>query len=166
MKNSKWLIGLLVIGLLFLAPFRCGKVPPEVRYIEKTDTITVTDTINHRDTIRITEPVPKYVEVLKVDTVFNEKGDTIPLVTENKLYNDTLCYQNDSIILESSITGINPKLDYIKADWRKQEIIKTVTITNYIKRKGFKISPQVGVGYGMINKKPDVFIGVGLSYNF
>ena len=54
----------------------------------------------------------------------------------------------------------------MKADWRKQEIIKTITITNTVKRKGLMITPQLGVGYGLLNKKTDVFLGIGLSYNF
>ena len=30
----------------------------------------------------------------------------------------------------------------------------------------FNVSPQVGVGYGMFNKKFDVYVGVGVGYNF
>ena len=30
----------------------------------------------------------------------------------------------------------------------------------------FVISPQVGVGVGMINKKLDVYVGVGVGYKF
>ena len=73
---------------------------------------------------------------------------------------------NDSIILESSIIGINPQLDYIKADWRRQEITNTITVTNYVKKKGLRITPQIGLGYGLLNKQTDVFVGIGLSYNF
>ena len=30
----------------------------------------------------------------------------------------------------------------------------------------FNVSPQIGVGYGMFNKKIDVYVGVGVGYNF
>jgi hypothetical protein len=32
--------------------------------------------------------------------------------------------------------------------------------------KKFSVSPQVGVGYGMFNKKFDAYVGVGVSYRF
>lgn len=165
MKNSKWIIIGLIVYILFLLNFPRYTKPNEI-IIEKSDTITVRDTVHTRDTLTITKPIPKYVEVVKTDTVFNEKGDTIQLVTENKLYNDTITCANDSIILESSITGVNPQLDYIKADWRRQEITNTITVTNYVRKKGLRITPQVGIGYGVLNKKTDVFVGIGLSYNF
>lgn len=165
MNNSKWIIIGLIAYILFLLNFPRYTKPNEI-IIEKSDTITVIDTVHTRDTLTITKPIPKYVEVVKTDTVFNEKGDTIQLVTENKLYNDTITCANDSIILESSITGVNPQLDYIKADWRRQEITNTITVTNYVRKKGLRITPQVGIGYGVLNKKTDVFVGIGLSYNF
>lgn len=164
-KWYKWVIIFLLGYIFFLLNLPKGTKPREI-IIEKSDTITVRDTVHTRDTLTITKPIPKYVEIVKTDTVFNDNGDTIQLVTENKLYNDTLCYQNDSIILESSITGINPQLDYIKADWRRQEITNTITVTNYVKKKGLRITPQIGLGYGLLNKKTDVFLGIGLSYNF
>ena len=46
---------------------------------------------------------------------------------------------------------------------RDKEII-TKTITK--RQKGLKISPSIGVGYGVINRKPDIWVGVGISYNF
>lgn len=164
-KWYKWVIIFLLGYIFFLLNLPKGTKPREI-IIDRTDTLTVSDTVYTRDTLTITKPIPQYVEIVKTDTVFNEKGDTIQLVTENKLYNDTLTCANDSIILESSITGINPQLDYIKADWRRQEITNTITVTNYVRKKGLRITPQVGLGYGLLNKKTDVFVGIGLSYNF
>jgi len=164
-KWYKWVIIFLLGYIFFLLNLPKGTKPREV-IIEKSDTITVRDTVHTRDTLTITKPIPKYVEVVKRDTVFNEKGDTIQLVTENKIFNDTITCANDSIILESSIIGINPQLDYIKADWRRQEITNTITVTNYVRKKGLRITPQIGLGYGLLNKKTDVFVGIGLSYNF
>lgn len=153
----------LLVGLFF---YRCENVPPT--YIERTDTLILADTAYIKDTLVIENPIPKYIEILKVDTFYTENGDTVPLATENKIFNDTLCNQNDSIILESSITCINPTLDYIKADWRRQEITNVVEITKYIKEKPkkFSISPQLGAGYGIFNKRPDIWIGIGINYNF
>lgn len=165
MDRTKWLIFAVIFALIGAHIYHILGKKAEVIEIEKTDTIVVNDTITQRDTITITKTKQVYKEIVKTDTVFNEKGDTIQLVTENKLYKDTLCSQNDSIILESSITGINPRLDWIKADWRKQEIIKTVTITNYVKPSKIKITPQLGIGYGLFSKKIDAYGGVGISIN-
>ena len=166
MMKTKWLIFALLFGLLGAHIYHIIVPKSEIIEIEKVDTIIVNDTIKHVDTITINKPIPIYSEIVKIDTLYKENGDTVQLFTENKLYKDTLCNQNDSIILESSISGINPRLDWMKADWRKQEIIKTITITNTVKRKGLMITPQLGVGYGLLNKKTDVFLGIGLSYNF
>ena len=166
MKIKDILLVLLFLSLLTAFFYRrCETIPPT--YIERIDTLILSDTIWQKDTFEIEKPIPKYIEILKTDTVYTPNGDTLQLVTENKIYNDTLCNQNDSIILESSITGINPTLDYIKADWRKQEITQYQTITKYIKEKPkrFTINPQLGVGYGIFNKRPDVFLGIGVSIN-
>ena len=166
MNKTKWLIFALLFGLLGAHIYHIIVPKSEVIEIEKVDTIIVNDTIKHVDTITINKPIPIYSEIVKIDTLYKENGDTVQLFTENKLYKDTLCNQNDSIILESSISGINPRLDWMKADWRKQEIIKTITITNTVKRKGLMITPQLGVGYGLLNKNFDVYGGIGLSIAF
>lgn len=169
-KNNsgwKWCLLFLIaytIALYFYSSYKISQIEPIE--IEKIDTLVVSDTIFKRDTLTITKPIPTYIQTIKTDTVYTEKGDTIQLLTENKIYKDTICYQSDSIILESSIIGINPQLDYIKADWRRQEITNTITIEKYVRKKGLRITPQVGLGYGLLNKQTDVFIGIGLSYNF
>ena len=169
MKNSKWLIGLLVVGLLFLAPFRCGKVPPEVKYIEKTDTWLVSDTVQVVDTFKIYNPVPKYIEIVKTDTFYNEKGDTIPLFTQTKTYRDTVkCAQNDTAIVTNTIQGINANLLSTEVELRKQEITNTITIEKIIKQKPKKWGVGVGIGYGigLKNKDFEPFLGVSINYNF
>lgn len=168
-KNNnlyKWIIGFLVVYIIFLLSFPNCKSDEII--IKKTDTITVSDTIIKTDTFLVEKPIPKYIEIVKIDTVFNEKGDTIQLVTENKQYNDTICYQNDSIILESSISGINPTLDYIKAELRKQEIVNTVEITKFIKEKPKKWSfgTSIGYGLGLKNRDFEPFLGITLQYRF
>ena len=67
----------------------------------------------------------------------------------------------------SYIRGINASQDSIKVWLKKSEITKTNTIeiTKYVekKRSRIHIQPQVGVGYGLINKKADVYIGIGIG---
>lgn len=140
----------------------------------KTKTIEINriDTLYQCDTayiqlppeiITINKPVPIYITEVKRDTV----RESTVLITENKIYNDTICKDNDSIIIQNSITGVNPILDYCKVDWRKQDkvITNTITIEKVVKNnKRISIGLQGGYGYGLINKQPDAFIGVGISY--
>lgn len=81
---------------------------------------------------------------------------------------------NDTLTYEASISGWSvegdeyPKLDSIKFDLRgfnirdKEVITKTITKP----QRGLKLAPAVGVGYGVVNRKPDIWIGVGITYNF
>ena len=51
--------------------------------------------------------------------------------------------------------------------------LKTMKVDNYTtiikqtpqKQNKWHISPQVGIGYGFFNKKPDVYIGFGIGYD-
>lgn len=81
---------------------------------------------------------------------------------------------NDTITYNASISGWSvdgdsfPKLDSIRFDLKGYNIKDKEIITKTImkRQKGLKISPAIGVGYGVFNKKPDAFIGVSISYNF
>lgn len=81
---------------------------------------------------------------------------------------------NDTLTYNASITGWSvdgddfPKLDSIRFTMKGYNVRDKEIITKTIikRQKGLKISPSIGVGYGVINRKPDVYIGVGISYNF
>ena len=138
--------------------------------IKQIDTVFHCDTFIKKDTFDTTiiKAIPKYVEVIKRDTVINNVGDTMELVTENKLYQDTLVCAKDSIILQSFITGINSKRDSIKANWKRQETIitNTVEITKYIEKKKFiNVAPAITAGSDPINRGFGVMIGVGVSFD-
>jgi hypothetical protein len=126
------------------------------------------DTVYKMDTLRITEFKPRYVEKLKVDTVYDSSGNGFELVTERKKYQDTLFCSNDTAMVTVWTSGVNAKVDSLSLLLNRKEIIKehTITITNTVeKRKLFYISPQVGVGYGVFNKKVDFYVGVGVGMN-
>lgn len=141
--------------------------------INNIDTIYTTkiDTIYSTDTFKIIKPIPKYIEKIKTDTVFDKKGDSIFLKTENKQYIDTLSTcAGDTMEVMSYISGINANLDSTKVKLKKQEkiITNTVEVTKYInKKKTFKdrihISPQVTGGYDIINKQWGVTAGIGIG---
>lgn len=81
--------------------------------------------------------------------------------------NDTLTY--DASISGWSVDGDSfPRLDSIRFDLKGHNIKDKEIITKTIikRQRGLKISPTIGVGYGVFNKKPDVYIGVSVSYIF
>ena len=144
------------------------------KYTNKADTVLVSDTIRYVDTLTIfkEKPIPKEVYLTKIDTFYTKEGKDTIIKTENKVYQDTLCNKNDSIILKSYISGQNPTLDSIKADWRKSETIitNTVEITKYIDRRKtfwnrFHIGIQAGYGYGFNSKQLEPYVGLGGSFD-
>lgn len=141
---------------------------PDEEYERQRDTITITRTDTIYDTIQITKWYPKPVkeEVIKHDTI---KGDTV-LERERKVYTDTIKSELDTISIEAEVEGIDVQLNYLKAQLKKGNITttQTQTITNTItkKKKGLIITPNVSVGYGLLNKKMDIYVGVGIGYVF
>lgn len=170
-KNNsgwKWCLLFLIaytIALYFYSSYKISQIEPIE--IEKVDTITVRDTayISTRDTFYLTKQIPELIEVIKRDIITK---DTI-LITEQKTYQDTLCTKdNDSILVASTIQGINAQLLSTTVELKKQNqiITNTITIEKYIKPKKIRITPQLGIGYGLLNKNTDIYLGIGLSYNF
>lgn len=154
-----FIVGFIVSGLLMS---KCSK-PQD---IIKTDTITITDTMWKDTTIIEKEFIPKEVIKRKVDTLYLENGDTMTLTTEQKKYEKSIVSDKDTADVEIYVTGINTALDSLKMRLKTHTITNTVEITKIVKeKKRFYIAPSVGVGYGFINKKPDVFIGVSFGVN-
>ena len=163
---------LLVVGLFICLIMGCllwyAKTPPN---ISKTDTIFHTDTLKYVDSIEIIKPIPKIIKVIKTDTVFNEKGDTIELVKESKKYQDTIICAKDTMEVTSYISGYDATLDSLKVNLSKQEVIKTIEITKYITPKKklidhFKVGPSVTAGYDVCNKQWGIMTGISVVYNF
>lgn len=111
----------------------------------RTDTIFVTDA----QTQEVAQHIKKTYEVdsLQIDTTSKPHG----MVSYHLLVR-TDNYDVDSIALRFNV-------DYPK-------IIQTQTITKTVtKKKRWNYGIQTGFGYGICNRKPDLYIGVGLQYN-
>ena len=130
---------------------------------------TTIDTVIKRDTIIDVDTfnVPHTVLVpSKTDTIYQEKikNDTTLQVTRK-----TYDIDNDSVGAHVVISGVNPRIDTMSI-WAKKTsytVNRTITKTIPIKNsKRFKIYPTIGVGYGVFSRKPDMYIGIGLTYNF
>lgn len=169
-KTAKVIISILILYIISILSFSgCKNVPIKEIFVEKTDTITKTDTTYIQqppETLYIHKPIPKYITITKVDTI---KENTL-LITENKLYNDTIVScQNDTIIQEISISGAKATLDSAKVTLKKQDkvITNTIEVTKYVKSKNrFHIGPSITTGYDFINKQWGAMAGVSLIYRF
>lgn len=167
MKNNTLIIISILFLLIIIGGFYANKLfDTKVIY---TDTIfsTKTDTLWKDTTITKDKLVLKTVEIIKKDTVYDQKGNEIELITENKTYQDTIVCARDTAVVTSYIKGINATQDSIKVWLKKSEITKTNTIeiTKYIekKRNRIHIVPNLSLGYGLVNKKPDIYVGVGIG---
>lgn len=162
------LLIILILAALFVTTFILGCKWQEMRSErqETSDTVfnTKVDTFWKDTVIEKTKYIPKKVEIIRTDTITK---DTI-LKVEEKLYEDTICNDKDSIILQSFISGINSNLDSTSVVWKKHKEIITnyVEITKYIeKQRKFNFGVGVGYGYGLNNKQFEPFIGIMFSYN-
>ena len=129
---------------------------PTIDTVIDIDTFTKVDTVNVPHTILIPS---------KTDTVYQERieKDTTLNVTRK-----TYDIDNDSVGAHVVVSGINPSVDTLSI-WSKKTsysvnktIIKTIPMKD---TKRFKIYPTIGVGYGVFSRKPDMYIGIGFTYN-
>ena len=126
------------------------------------DTVIDVDTFTKIDTVKIPNTI---LVPSKTDTVYQERiqKDTTLQVTRK-----TYDIDNDSVGAHVVVSGVNPMVDTLSI-WAKKTsysvnktIIKTIPMKD---SKRFKIYPTIGVGYGVFSRKPDMYIGVGFTYN-
>ena len=127
------------------------------------DTVIDIDTFTKIDTVKIPNTI---LVPSKTDTVWQERiaKDTTLQVTRK-----TYDIDKDSVGAHLVVSGINPMVDTLSI-WSKKTsysvnktIIKTIPMKD---TKRFKIYPTIGVGYGVFSRKPDMYIGIGVTYSF
>jgi hypothetical protein len=167
MKKSSLYLILAVASLVTAFSLYWGyHKQPEI--IETRDTTIIRDTIWKDTTIVEKQLVPVEVIKKKVDTVYTNKGDTLHLVTESKMFDKRITTSQDTCDLQIYTTGINTSLDSLK--WRLKthstHTTETVTITKYVEsKKRFGIGPTVSFGYDPLRKEWGALIGVGININ-
>lgn len=169
MKKSKNVIILIIFCAIIFGIFGyfCGRTPLEV---VKSDTVTKTYTFWKDTTIYEKEFVPKIVIKTKVDTVYDENGDTIELVTESKKYEKSIISGKDTADLKVYVSGINPSLDSLEMRLKTHTEVNTVEITKYVQKKKtfkdrFHLGLQVGYGLGLKSKEFEPYVGIGLGFD-
>ena len=164
---GKVALALLTAFMVIAVAFQMGKCQGKGKSIERVtlDTITITKT----DTVTISRRVTSYSPTPVM--VENEDGHVRKTYEVSDEHVDTT---GDSKAVISYVVGVrtdNDDVDSIGIDFKVDypRTIQTMTITKEVtknKTRHFGVGLSVGAGYGIFNRKPDVFVGVGLSYIF
>ena len=166
------LIGVSVICILLsMMVGKCSRT--EIQTKVETDTVFQ----ERIDTMHITHTVTRYrPQPTRTDTIFVTDTQTQEVAQHIKktyevdsLHIDTTCIPPASVNYHLLVRTDNYDVDSIalrfNVDYPK--IIQTQTITKTVtKKKHWNYGIQTGFGYGIYNRKPDLYIGVGLTYNF
>ena len=132
---------------------------PEPSIVIKRDTVwkdsiirepLPAETIDIGKTVYIKVPVPEY---LPGDTVHDSIEVPVPIY--QKRYEDSL--------YTAWVSGYRPNLDSIRL--YLPEVQTTVTKTIVTPAPLITFGIQAGGGYGIINRKPDIYVGVGAQLN-
>lgn len=148
------LLAILSVVLFFSTVYYATNPQIEYMTVENTDTIV----IKSIDTITIEKNSISYKDIIVIDTVFIK--DTAMLV-EQKRYDDSL-----STIF---ISGIEANLDSIEYHIPKDtlkiytEKIQTVKEKDNFLKNRFVVTAGVYAGYGLLTKKPDIYVGLGFG---
>ena len=164
------LIGVSVICILLsMTMGKCSRT--EIQTKVETDTVFQ----ERIDTIHITHTVTRYRPQPRTDTIFITDTQTQEVAQHIKktyevdsLQIDTTSKPHGSVSYHLLVRTDNYDVDSIalrfNVDYPK--IIQTQTITKTItKKKHWNYGIQTGIGYGIYNRKPDLYIGVGIQYN-
>lgn len=152
----KYIIYVIIFLIILFNVYSLGKKSVEPTIIEKVEII------KHTDTITIYKPIPDTVYLTKIvkDTLYS----TDSTKTEVDIPITTTIYKDSTY--EASVSGFKANLDYVKVFPTQTTIYKEKTLEIKEKQPLIKHGVQFGVGYGMINNKPDFYIGYGISINF
>lgn len=158
MKTSFYiLIGLLILSII-------GNV---VLFIRETPKFEISTEEGRIDTLIIKE--------IDYDTVFEPYYDTLhhydTIVRDSVVYirdiPNTYTYNNSDYTLNINAVKLNwYKLDYHRKDTFTLTVPKYVYIEKEKKRFQFTHGLQFGLGYGLFNHKPDLYVGYGFQLKF
>lgn len=156
MKKGFWIVVAVLIASIAMNVW-FWRTEPESGIVIKRDTVwrdsiirepLPTETINTGKVVYIKIPVPG-----ERDTIRDSIEVPIPIV--QKRYEDSL--------YTAWVSGYEPALDSI--DLRLPTITETVTKTVVKPSPLITFGVQVGGGYGVFNRQPDVYVGVGGQIN-
>lgn len=159
-------IGVIVTSMVFLI-FQNHELKKEIIEVEKSVIKYQTKTEIKTDTLYKEIIKPQYITetVIRTDTI---KQDTILPIIQRDYFTSI---NTDSVSGEiyAKISGYNAVLDTLSY----KLYIPTKTVTNTVetqitkyKQKHWNFTVGIGGGYGLINRKADIFVGGMVGYSF
>ena len=158
MKKGFWIVVALLIASVAMNVW-FWQTEPEPSIVIKRDTVwkdsiirepVPAETINTGRVVYLRIPVPG-----ASDTITLHDSIDVPIPIMQKRYEDSL--------YTAWVSGYEPNLDSI--DLRLPTITETVTKTIVKPSPLITVGLQVGGGYGVFNRKPDIYVGVGAQVN-
>ena len=159
-------VGVLITSMVFLL-FNNHQLKTELIEVERPIVRVETKIETKTDTIYRTITKPQYLTetIIRTDTI---KANTAVNYVQREYYTnintDTITGQ-----IKAVVSGFNPSLDTLQYNLH----IPTRTITNTMeiqttkyKQKHWNFTVGIGAGYGLINRKADVFVGGIIGYSF
>ena len=158
MRTLLWILGIilalsLVSNIALIAERERNNTPKRVvEYTYKRDTVIKwkydTDTV-----YRMTNTITKY---------------------KTKVINDTVWIKDEPFTTTDSTSNYVIDINAVKLNWYRLRMMKNDTITintTTVKtinspKSGFYYGLGLGMGYGFVNGKPDVFVGLTIGYRF
>ena len=125
------------------------------------------------------ESVVEYIHIR--DTVIQWKYDTDTVYMTNtrveyetKVINDTVWINDEPVTTTDSTSNYVIDINAVKLNWYRLRMMRNDTITintTTVKtisspRSGLYFGLGVGAGYGIVNRKPDIFVGGMIGYRF
>lgn len=158
MKKGFWIVVVLLIASVAINVW-FWRTEPEPSIVIKRDTMwkdsiiresLPAETTNTGRVVYLRIPVPG-----PSDTITLHDSIDVPVPIYQKRYDDSL--------YTAWVSGYEPSLDSI--DLRLPTITETVTKTVVKPSPLITFGVQVGGGYGVFNRKPDVYVGIGGQIN-
>lgn len=159
-KEALTILGVIIVALVVM--FFVGRCSVDVTHevVEKSDTITRTDTVKIPDPQLVTQEVVRYKYVpvaidvapdtiIQRDTVIQVQDGVAVIPISMKTYTDSSTYK-------AVVSGYDPRLESIEV------YQKTTTITNTVKARPWSFGVQGGVYMTPAGVQPG--IGIGLNY--
>ena len=175
------LVETVIVSILFVEMYYQDKSIQKYKdFVNSLDTTTLT--IVQTDTVyqtkKYTDYVPRYITrwKTKTDTLYKQ-DDSLQHIVElkGKTYTNTITDDKDTIEYQVHISGYDvdtqgyPRLDSINLSLRhflshtNKSTIQVVKCPQ--KRSKWRLSPSIGIGYGLVNKQSDVFLGLTFGYD-
>lgn len=159
MKKAFWILAAVLCVSIALNVWQCSS-QPEPSVVVERDTVWKDTTIHEpqpAETVNTGRVVYIKVAVPQPQTQHDTVHDSIevPVPIYQKRYDDSL--------YTAWVSGFRPNLDSIRL--YQPTIYETITKTIVKPSPLITFGIQAGAGWGVLNQKPDIYIGVGGQVN-